>query len=59
MLAPVIEFFSRRWIGSRSLIEWPSRSPDLSPLIFFGNLKNTCLATKPEAVNGLQQSAEA
>lgn len=34
--------FPNRWIGRRGPIEWPSRSPDLSPLDFFywGHLKN-------------------
>jgi hypothetical protein len=27
--------FPERWIGSRGAIEWPPRSPDLTPLIFF------------------------
>lgn len=29
------EIFPNRWIGRRGAIEWPARSPDLSPLDFF------------------------
>lgn len=42
----VREFLNRefpgRWIGNRGVIEWPARSPDLSPLDFFlwGTIKN-------------------
>lgn len=34
--------FRSRWIGNRSLISWPARSPDLTPLDYFlwGYLKN-------------------
>ena len=34
--------FPGRWIGTRGAVEWPARSPDLSPLDFFlwGTLKN-------------------
>ncbi len=36
------EKFPGRWIGRRGPIEWPTRSPDLSPCDFFlwGYLKN-------------------
>ena len=34
--------FPGRWIGNRGFIEWPARSPDLTPLDFFfwGAIKN-------------------
>lgn len=34
--------FPNRWIGNRGVIEWPARSPDLSPLDYFlwGYVKN-------------------
>lgn len=34
--------FPGRWIGNRGVVEWPARSPDLTPLDFFlwGALKN-------------------
>ena len=37
-----------RWIGRRGSVEWPARSPDLTPLDFFfwGYLKNKVYATK-------------
>ena len=27
--------FPRRWIGRRGVIDWPARSPDLTPLDYF------------------------
>lgn len=41
--------FPGRWIGRRGGIEWPSRSPDLSPLDFFlwGYLKNRVYINRP------------
>lgn len=41
--------FPNRWIGRRGQIEWPARSPDLSPVDYFfgGYLKNNVYATKP------------
>lgn len=38
--------FGDRWIGNRSPIAWPARSPDLSPLDFFlwGHLKDVVYA---------------
>lgn len=29
------ETFPNRWIGRRGSVEWPARSPDLTPLDFF------------------------
>lgn len=29
------QIFPERWIGRRGSIEWPARSPDLTPLDFF------------------------
>ncbi|XP_011860094.1 PREDICTED: uncharacterized protein LOC105557457 [Vollenhovia emeryi] len=42
--------FPDRWIGRRGTIEWPPRSPDLSPLDFFywGYLKSKVFETKPK-----------
>jgi len=36
-----LTIFPNRWIGRRERIEWPSRSPDLSPLdlLFMGSSK--------------------
>lgn len=41
--------FIERWIGRRGTIEWPARSPDLSPLDYFlwGYLKAKVYATQP------------
>lgn len=48
--------FPNRWIGRRGEIEWPPRSPDLTPLDFFfwGFLKSRVYATNPETINDLQ-----
>lgn len=47
----------RRWIGRRGPIEWPARSPDLSPLdyFFWGYLKNNVYKTRPNDINELTQ----
>lgn len=49
--------FRERWIGRRGRIEWPPRSPDLSPLdyFFWGYLKNKVYETKPNDINDLTQ----
>lgn len=49
--------FPRRWIGRRGHIEWPARSPDLTPLDFFfwGHLKSVVYRTKPATVQELQE----
>ncbi|EFN83562.1 hypothetical protein EAI_04598, partial [Harpegnathos saltator] len=41
--------FPNRWITRCGEIEWPSRSPDLSPLDYFlqGYVKNNVYGTKP------------
>lgn len=41
--------FPGKWIGRRGAIEWPARSPDLSPLdyYFWGYLKDQVYRTKP------------
>ncbi|KYN06954.1 hypothetical protein ALC62_02077, partial [Cyphomyrmex costatus] len=46
-----------RWIGRRGAIEWPPRSPDLTPLDFFlwGHLKFVVYKTLPENINDLRQ----
>lgn len=49
--------FHHRWIGRRGTIEWPARSPDLTPLDFFlwGYLKSKVYFNRP---NSLQELAE-
>ena len=41
--------FVGHWIGRRGAIEWPPRSPDLTPMDFFlwGHLKSVVYKTKP------------
>ena len=48
--------FPGRWIGRRGAIEWPPRSPDLSPLDFFlwGHLKSKIYKTEPTSLEDLQ-----
>lgn len=48
--------FPQRWIGRRGAIEWPARSPDLTPLDFFlwGYLKSKVYATKPQNLDELR-----
>jgi transposase len=48
--------FPNKWIGRRGSIEWPPRSPDLSPLdyFFWGHLKNVIYKTKPESLADLR-----
>lgn len=51
------EVFPGRWIGRRGSIEWPARSPDLTPMDFFywGHLKNKVFKNKSESVNQLKE----
>lgn len=50
------QMFPNRWIGRRGPIEWPARSPDLTPLDFFlwGYLKSKVYLTKPNDIEDLQ-----
>lgn len=51
------EKFANAWIGRRGWIEWPPRSPDLSPLDFFlwGVIKNTVYSVKPRTLEDMRQ----
>jgi hypothetical protein len=44
------------WIGRRGQMEWPPRSPDLTPLDYFywGYLKSKVYETKPATINELR-----
>ena len=48
--------FPNRWIGRRGPIEWPARSPDLSPPDFFlwGYLKNIVYKDRPSNLTELR-----
>jgi hypothetical protein len=50
--------FPGRWIGRRGPIEWPARSPDLSPMDFFLwiYLKDIVYKNKPKSLQDLRQS---
>uniref|UniRef100_V5G5F0 Transposable element Tc3 transposase n=1 Tax=Anoplophora glabripennis TaxID=217634 RepID=V5G5F0_ANOGL len=49
--------FPNRWIGRRGAIEWPPRSPDLSPLDYFlwRQLKTKIYATQTDSLEDLRQ----
>ncbi|CAH0381470.1 unnamed protein product [Bemisia tabaci] len=49
--------FPGHWIGRRILVEWPSRSPDMSPLDSFlwGHVKSKAFATTPRDLEELKQ----
>lgn len=48
--------FPNRWIGRRGQIEWPARSPDLTPLDFFlwGYLKSKVYFNRPNTIDELK-----
>jgi hypothetical protein len=50
--------FPGRWIGRRGAIDWPARSPDLSPADFFlwGHLKEVVYRSNPRNLSNLKQS---
>ena len=50
------EKFPQRWIGRRGPIEWPARSPDLTPCDFFlwGYLKNIVYKERPATIEQLR-----
>lgn len=51
------ETFPNRWIGRRGPIEWPARSPDLTPLDFFlwGYLKSKVFVNRPNNMQELKE----
>lgn len=50
------QVFPNRWIGRRGTVEWPPRSPDLTPLDFFlwGHLKNVVYKSRPDNIEELK-----
>lgn len=50
------ELFPNKWIGKYGSIEWPPRSPDLSPLDYFlwGHLKNEVYQVMPTSLEQLR-----
>ena len=52
--------FPGRWIGRRGPVEWPPRSPDLTPLDFFlwGHLKSVVYTNRPRTVQALRENIE-
>ena len=48
-----------RWIGRRGFVEYPQRSPDITPLYFlWGYLKDRVHAMKPATVAELRAAIE-
>ena len=47
-----------RWMGRRGPIEWPARSPDLSPLDFFlwGYIKDKVYQTRLKSIDELKRA---
>lgn len=54
------EILPNRWVGRRGSVEYPPRSPDVTPLDFFlwGHLKDKVYATRPAAVAALRVAIE-
>jgi len=52
--------FPNQWIGCRGSVEYPPKSPDLTPPDFFlwGYLKDTVYSTKPATLQELWQETE-
>ena len=52
------EHFLDILIGRRGFVEWPARSPNLTPLDFFlwGVLKNQVFSDKPKTLNDLKDN---
>lgn len=50
------QVFPNRWIGRRGAIEWPPRSPDMTPLDYFlwGYLKSKVYFNRPEIIDNLK-----
>lgn len=48
--------FPNRWIGRKGPIQWPPRSPDLTPLDFFlwGFVKDRVFRTVPESIQEME-----
>lgn len=54
------EKFAGRWLGRRGPLEWPARSPDLTPPDFFlwGVMKDLVYKEKPRTLQELRQTIE-
>jgi len=50
------EIFPQRWIGRRGPVEWPARSPDLTPPDFWlwGYVKDSVYSKKPDTIASLK-----
>lgn len=50
------QVFPNKWIGRRGTIEWPPRSPDLTPMDYFlwGHLKNVVYKSRPASIEDLK-----
>ena len=54
------EIFPQRWIGRRGPVEWPARSPDLTPPDFWlwGYVKDNVYGRKPDTMASLKLMIE-
>ncbi|GBN05497.1 hypothetical protein AVEN_205913-1 [Araneus ventricosus] len=52
-----METFQNQFIGYGGFVEWPPRSPDLTPLDFFlwGHIKGQIYATTPPTLENLRR----
>ena len=52
------EKFHHQWIGRGGPIEWPARSPDLTPLDFYlwGHVKSIVYRQPPNTIAGMKLS---
>jgi len=55
------EIFENRWIGTYGTIQWPPRSPDITPLDYFlwGHLKTIVYADPPTSLINLKNKINA
>ncbi len=54
------ETFPERWLGRRGPVDWPPRSPDLTPPDFFlwGVVKNAVYAKNPKTIPQLKTAIQ-
>ncbi len=55
----LIKTFPKKWLGHRGPVDWPARSPDLTPTDYFmwGYIKDIVYNNKPRNLADLKQSS--
>ena len=48
------EAFENRWIGRGGPVYWPARSPDLTPILLWGFIKDKVMATAPTTPDNMK-----